>query len=457
MLGQKEGGVLFPPRSHDATPIGHLADLNNTICGENSKLNACRAAATAFRSLTLVIVLSVEQCDRIRLHAVAHIVQDPQWLARKRCGVPFSAAATTAFPSATPPILSTSCAVGTQHSRLGKSSVETCAPKPLARTNVNVSRDNPYCQPDCALRFSRPILRESACAIPNARALGYSWRLFSELIACESAACFVHVHHCAMRRFVSSLFPFARKRFCFLFGSLMVLLGSTFFCVFIVPCHQDRLCPPRCLSRRQRPCVLKGVLQMATSFAVCSFPRCIHAPWVWSLIVSVRSSWSLEICPLEYVISFFAMLRVSLSRSHVPPSRWVQPVPVFPFCLRVLSWAVPGQVNMRNCLARLRHIWGDKMSHRRRELRLHRASHLWASALACTKALSECRPTKVPRTSLCDVVGCNKAAYPLSLATMATPGTTSNLHGSSMASGLSCSLCLSRFDRGMSVDLSGVS
>ena len=43
--------------------------------------------------------------------------------------------------------------------------------------------------------------------------------------------------------------------------------------------------------------------------------------------------------PPDFVISFFAMLRVSGSRSHALPSRWVQPVPVFPFCLRVLSWA----------------------------------------------------------------------------------------------------------------------
>ena len=45
----------------------------------------------------------------------------------------------------------------------------------------------------------------------------------------------------------------------------------------------------------------------------------------------------------------------------------------------------------------------------------------------------------------------------LSLATVATPGTTSDLHGSSVALGLSCSFCLSRFGRGMSVDVSGVS
>ena len=32
------------------------------------------------------------------------------------------------------------------------------------------------------------------------------------LIACESAPCFVHVHRCAMRRSVSSLFTFARRR-----------------------------------------------------------------------------------------------------------------------------------------------------------------------------------------------------------------------------------------------------
>ena len=184
--------------------------------------------------------------DRIRLHTVAHIVQDPLWLARKRCGVPFSAAATTAFPPATPQVLSTSCAVGTQHSR---------------------PRDNPYCQPDCALRFSRPILRESACAVPNARALGYSWRFFSEadcvrerglLCArpplCHAPLCLVTFHVCPQATLPSRVTN----------GSF----GLHLFCVFIVPCHQDRLCPPRCLSRRQRPCVLKGVLQMATSFAV---------------------------------------------------------------------------------------------------------------------------------------------------------------------------------------------
>ena len=86
---------------------------------------------------------------------------------------PFSAEFTTAFPSATSPILSTWCAVRSQLFRLGKWS-SRFEPNPLARTKVNVSRDNPYCQPDRALRFSRPILREFACAIPNARALGYS-------------------------------------------------------------------------------------------------------------------------------------------------------------------------------------------------------------------------------------------------------------------------------------------
>ena len=243
--------------------------------------------------------------DRIRLHTVAHIVQDPLWLARKRGGVPFSEAATTAFPSATPPILSTSCAVGTQHSRLGKSSVETCGKTFGSDKCKCLSRQSIVCQPDCALRFSRPILRESACAIPNARALGYSWRFFSEadcvresglLCArpplCHAPLCLVTFHVCPQ----ATLLPSRVTN-----GSF----GLHLFCVFIVPCHQDRLCPPRCLSRRQRPCVLKGVLQMATLFAVCSFPRCIHAPWVWSLIVSVRSSWSLEICPLEFVISFF--------------------------------------------------------------------------------------------------------------------------------------------------------
>ena len=51
------------------------------------------------------------------------------------------------------------------------------------------------------------------------------------LIACESAACFVHVHHCAMRRSVSSLFTFARRRLCFLLGSLMFFWAPPFLCV----------------------------------------------------------------------------------------------------------------------------------------------------------------------------------------------------------------------------------
>ena len=222
MLGQKEGGVLFHRRSHDATPICHFADLNNTIC------------AVRTQNMRLVALTDVGDCpffragDRIRLHTVAHIVQDPLWLARKRCGVPFAAAATTAFPSATPQILSTSCAVGTQHSRLGKSSVETCAKTAGSDKCKCLSRQSILSARPCAALFPANPSGVRVCNSERTRS-GYSWRFFSELIACESAACFVHVHHCAMRRSVSSLFTSARRRFCFLFGSLMVLLGSTFF------------------------------------------------------------------------------------------------------------------------------------------------------------------------------------------------------------------------------------
>ena len=66
------------------------------------------------------------------------------------------------------------------------------------------------------------------------------------LIGCKSAACFVHVHHCALRRSVSSLFTFARRRLCFLLGSLMVLLGSTFSCSLFLATKNDsaRLAAP---------------------------------------------------------------------------------------------------------------------------------------------------------------------------------------------------------------------
>ena len=88
---------------------------------------------------------------------------------------------------------------------------------------------------------------------------------------------------------------------------------------------------------------------------------------------------------LDSVISFFAMVKQSsfacLGQGHALTPRRVQPVPVFSFRLRVLSWLVPGQANMLNCLARLRHICRHMMGHRRRELRLHRARHLWVSAL----------------------------------------------------------------------------
>ena len=147
--------------------------------------------------------------------------------------------------------------------------------------------------------------------IPDAFAL--------RLIACKSAACFVHVHHCAMRLSVSLLFTFARRRLCFFLGSLMVLLGSTFLCSLFLA-TKERLCPPRCLSRKQCPSVLRGLLQMATLLAVCSFPRCIHTLWVWSLTVSLRSSWSLAMSLTDFEISFFAVVQqssfASLGQGH---------------------------------------------------------------------------------------------------------------------------------------------
>ena len=103
---------------------------------------------------------------------------------------------------------------------------------------------------------------------------------------------------------------------------------------------------------------------------------------------------------------------------------------------------VPGQANMRNCLARLRHIWVHMMSHRRRELRLQRARH------PVSVGPPKCRG---PHS---DVVGCSSATHPSSLATVATPGTTSDLHRSSVASKLGCSIRHSRVGRGMSVDVS---
>ena len=125
---------------------------------------------------------------------------------------------------------------------------------------------------------------------------------------CHAQLCLVTFHVCPQ----ATLLPSRVTD-----GSLFLAPPS---CVSIVHCHKERLWPPRCLSRRQRPCVSKGLLQMATLFAVYSFPRCTHAPWVWSsLIVSVRSSWSLAMSLLDFVISFF----VTWSRS--PPSRvWVK-------------------------------------------------------------------------------------------------------------------------------------
>ena len=142
-----------------------------------------------------------------------------------------------------------------------------------------------------------------------------------------------------MRHSFSSPFTFVRRPLFFLLGSLMVLLGSTFLCVHCFLPQRTTL-PPRCLSRRQCPCVLKGFLQMAT-FAVCSVPRCILNPWVWSLTVSARSLWSLAMRVPDFLISFFAVVKQS-------------------------SFACLGQGRTR---------FGT-------ELRLHRARHLWTGALA---------------------------------------------------------------------------
>ena len=215
------------------------------------------AAASAFRSLTLVIVLSFDAAMHPCLEQViASACIRSLTSSRILCGSP---GREVAFRSPLRP---------RRHSHLPRhrfyprhvllelnipglgSRPSRLAPKPLARTNVNVSRDNPFCQPDCALRFYRPILRESACAIPNARALGYSWRFFSEadcvreralLCArpplCHAPLCLVTFHVCPQVTLLPSRVTT---------GSF----GLHHFCVFIVPCHQDRLCPPRCLSRR---------------------------------------------------------------------------------------------------------------------------------------------------------------------------------------------------------------
>ena len=179
--------------------------------------------------------------------------------------------------------------LGSRQSRL--------APKPLARTKVNVSHNAFLGQ-----SFGCPSMQFRTHAlwdIPDAFSL--------RLIACESAACFVHVHHCAMRRSVSSVFTFARRRLCFVLGSLVVLLGSIFLCVhcffFATKNDSARLAAFSC---RQCPCVLKILLQMATSFAV------------WRVTVPARSSWSLR----DFVISFFAMVQQSsfacLGQGHTP-------------------------------------------------------------------------------------------------------------------------------------------
>ena len=57
----------------------------------------------------------------------------------------------------------------------------------------------------------------------------------------------------------------------------------------------------------------------------------------------------------------------------------------------------------------------------------------------CTRAQSECRPTSVPPTSLCDLVVQNSASHPVSLAKVAPLGPIY---------GLAWSICLSRFARG---------
>ena len=84
----------------------------------------------------------------------------------------------------------------------------------------------------------------------------------------------------------------------------------------------------------------------------------------------------------DFVISFFAMVKQSsfacLGQGHTGLTLG-SAGPSFLFLLA--SPLMGGKANMLICLARLRHIWEHMISHRRRELRLHRARHLRASAL----------------------------------------------------------------------------
>ena len=54
----------------------------------------------------------------------------------------------------------------------------------------------------------------------------------------------------------------------------------------------------------------------------------------------------------------------------------------------------------------------------------------------CTIGQSECRPTSVPPTSLCDLVVQNSASHPVSLAKVAPVGRIANLHWSPVVMGL---------------------
>ena len=137
---------------------------------------------------------------------------------------------------------------------------------------------------------------------------------------------------------------------------------------------------------------------------------------------------------------------MSGSRSHALTTCWVQPVPVVPFCLRVLPWAC-ARTSEHAELPRevATHLGAHDESSTTGGAAPQSQASLGQCPCACTKALSESRPTLVPRTSLCDVVGHNSAAHPLSLGTEATPGTTTELH---VAYGPRCSVCLCRFVRG---------
>ena len=90
--------------------------------------------------------------------------------------------------------------------------------------------------------------------------------------------------------------------------------------------------------------------------------------------------------PRDFVISFFAVVKQSsfacLGQGHKPQVGFSRSEFSL-FACESSHGLVPGQANMRNCIARLRlrHIWEHMMSHRRRELRLNKARHLWASAV----------------------------------------------------------------------------